>query len=117
MSDFIEVFKKADLQDGTMKKVDVKGHEILVARSGDRFFCVDNRCPHLGGDLSKGTLKGSVVTCPIHKSQFDLSDGRVIQWTNFTGLVSTIGKMFKTPRSLITHEIKVEGDQVLARFD
>lgn len=117
MSDFIEVCKKDELKDGAMKKVDIKGREILIARIGDKFYCVDGRCPHLGGDLSKGTLDGTVVTCPLHHSQFDLSDGRVIRWTNWTGLVSTITKAFKSPRPLVTHEIKLEGDQVLARFD
>lgn len=117
MSDFIEICKKDDLKDGTMNKVAVMGREILVARNGEQFYCVDVRCPHLGGDLSKGTLEGSVVTCPLHQSQFDLSDGRVIRWTSWTGLVSAITKAFKSPRPLVTHEIKLDGDKVLARLD
>jgi len=117
MSDFVEVCKIGELKDGTMRKVDIGGREILVARNGDKIYCVDSRCPHLGGDLSKGTLEGSVVTCPLHQSQFDLSDGHVIKWTSWTELVSTIAKAFKTPGPLITHETRVEGERVLARID
>jgi len=40
--------------------------------------------PHLHGDLSKGTLDGAVVTCPRHGSQFDVTDGRVLLWTDFS---------------------------------
>lgn len=117
MNDFIEVCKKSELKDGMMKRVDIKGRELLIAMIGDKIYCVDNRCPHLGGDLSKGMLEGNILTCPLHKSQFDLSDGRVIRWTNWTGLVSTITKAFKSPRPLVTHETRTEGDQVLARLD
>lgn len=42
----------------------VKGQEILVARVGDNYYSVDNRCPHMGGNLSKGNLEGTIVTCP-----------------------------------------------------
>lgn len=66
--------------------LDVKGQEILVARVGDNYYSVDNRCPHMGGNLSKGNLEGTIVTCPKHHSQFDLTDGHVVRWTGFTGL-------------------------------
>ena len=59
-----------------MRASDVEGHEFLVARVGDRYFVTDNHCPHLGGRLSKGNLEGTVITCHLHHSQFDLTDGR-----------------------------------------
>jgi len=32
----------------------------------------------MGGDLSKGALKGNIVTCPKHKAKFDTITGKVI---------------------------------------
>ena len=32
----------------------------------------------MGGDLSKGTLEGNIVTCPRHHAKFDLTTGKVV---------------------------------------
>ena len=80
MSGFIKVGKTSEFADGTMKKVLVQGNEILVARVKGKYYAADSLCPHLRGDLSRGTLEGTVVTCPLQGSQFDLRDGRVIRW-------------------------------------
>ena len=32
-------------------------------------------CPHAGARLSEGALEGTVVTCPLHGSQFDVCTG------------------------------------------
>ncbi len=78
MDDFTEVARTGDLAVGRMKKVVVHGHELLLARTAAGFFCAEDRCPHLGGDLSLGTLSGAVVTCPDHLSEFDLATGAVL---------------------------------------
>ncbi len=113
MDTFQEAGKAGDLADGKMKMVDVAGHKILLARVGDRYYAADNRCPHLGGNLSAGTLAGTIVTCPLHHSQFDLVDGHVVRWTDWTGLLSTVNQALKSPRPLKTYEVKVEGDRIL----
>lgn len=98
---------------GQMKKVVLNGNAILIARAGDTFYAADNKCPHLGGDLSQGKLEGMVVTCPRHKSQFDLSNGNVIKWTDWTGVKLSVARKFKSPRPLKVYEVKVEGDKVM----
>jgi len=75
MSSLVEISKPNELEDGTMKEISVDGHEILLARVDDKHYAADNRCPHMGGKLSQGKLEGTVVTCPLHGSQFDLRDG------------------------------------------
>ncbi|MBM4446046.1 MAG: Rieske 2Fe-2S domain-containing protein [Chloroflexi bacterium] len=110
---FVEVVKKHDLTNGTMKEVKIEGHDILLAKVADKYYAIDNRCPHFGGNLSRGRLEGTVVTCPLHGSQFDLSDGHVVRWLKGSGVFSAIGKTLKSPRSTIAYKIKVEGDKVL----
>ncbi len=115
MGEFIEISKVGELKDGAMTAVNVREHEILLVRVGDKFYATNNRCPHMGGNLSKGKLEGTVVTCPRHGSQFDLKDGRVVRWLS-GGLVSMIGKIFKSPRPLTTYKLKVEGNKILVEI-
>jgi 3-phenylpropionate/trans-cinnamate dioxygenase ferredoxin component len=72
MGDYVEVARVGELDDGSMIMFTYEGKELLVARLGNSYYCVDNRCPHMVGDLSKGTLDGTVITCPRHHSQFDI---------------------------------------------
>ena len=65
MTEFVEVSRIDELRDGTMTAVNAAGHEILLARSDDEYYAVDNRCPHMGARLSQGKLDGTVVTCPM----------------------------------------------------
>ena len=113
MSEFVKVSQIDELKDGTMKEVLAQGREILLARVGDNYYAADNRCPHMGGELSRGKLEGTIVTCPRHGSQFDLSDGRVVRWLKGSGLVSMVSKALKSPRPISTYQVKIEGDVIL----
>lgn len=113
---FTELLKTGDLSNGQMKAYRHSGREILVARVGDRFFAADNRCPHFGGDLAGGKLEDTVVTCPRHGSRFDLRDGRVVRWTDWSGWKLRAVSLFRPPRGLAVHATKVEADIVLVRI-
>jgi 3-phenylpropionate/trans-cinnamate dioxygenase ferredoxin subunit len=115
MSRFIEVAKKEEIKSRTMKKVTVEGQEILLARVGDDYYAASSRCPHMHGDLAQGTLEGTVVTCPRHGSQFDISNGQVVRWLK-GGLMSKLGGALKTSKGLRVYNVKVEDGRVLAEF-
>ena len=115
MGEFTEVSKIDDLKNGTMKAVSAAGHEILLARVGDKYYAVDNLCPHMKGNLSQGKLQGTVVTCPLHGSRFDLSNGQVVRWLK-GGLMSKVGKAFKLSKDLTVYNVKVEDDRVLVEI-
>ena len=51
------------------------GHTIAVFRRDDEFAAVDNRCPHMGFPLDRGTVKNGILTCHWHHARFDLSSG------------------------------------------
>jgi 3-phenylpropionate/trans-cinnamate dioxygenase ferredoxin subunit len=115
MSKFTEVAKIEDLKSGTMKMAIAEGREILLARVGDKYYATDNRCPHRKGDLSQGKLEGTVVTCPRHGSQFDISNGQVVRWLK-GGLMSKLGSALKMSKTLTVYNIKVEHGKVLVEF-
>lgn len=72
MVKFVKVMQTNELKEGQMRSVAIQGQEILLARVNGRFYAANNICPHMGGNLSQGILRGTVVTCPRHHSQFDL---------------------------------------------
>ena len=51
------------------------GHAIAVFPLSDRFAAVDNRCPHMGFPLDRGTVSNGILTCHWHHARFDLSSG------------------------------------------
>jgi len=113
MGDFIEVSKIDELKNGMMKSVNAAGREILLAKVGDKYYAADNRCPHMGGKLAQGKLEDTIVTCPRHGSQFDLSNGHVVRWLKTAGLMATVSKALKPPRPLTVYKVKVEDDIIL----
>jgi nitrite reductase/ring-hydroxylating ferredoxin subunit len=52
---------------------------LAVYHVGNRFLACADRCPHAGATLSDGELEGSVVTCPRHGSQFDVTTGQRVR--------------------------------------
>jgi 3-phenylpropionate/trans-cinnamate dioxygenase ferredoxin subunit len=116
MADFQELLRTDDLKNGQMKAYTIGQREVLIGRVNDRFYAADNRCPHLGARLAEGKLDGTVLTCPRHASQFDLKDGHVVRWTDWTGVKLGMAKMFKSPRPLAVYDVKVEADKVLVKI-
>jgi 3-phenylpropionate/trans-cinnamate dioxygenase ferredoxin subunit len=115
MGEFIELSKIDELKDGTMKAVNAAGRQILLTRVGDKYYAVDNLCTHMKGDLSQGKLEGTVVTCPVHGSQFDVSNGQVVRWLR-GGLMSKVGKALKPSKDLKVYNVRVEGSSVLVEI-
>jgi nitrite reductase/ring-hydroxylating ferredoxin subunit len=51
------------------------GHSIAVFYHDGEVHAVDNRCPHMGFPLSKGSVKDGILTCHWHHARFDLKSG------------------------------------------
>ena len=50
---------------------------ILVIYDGGRVFALDNRCPHMGFPLDRGSVEDGILTCHWHHARFDLASGCV----------------------------------------
>jgi len=53
----------------------LNGHTICLFAEGDEVFAVDNRCPHMGFPLHRGTVSDGILTCHWHHARFDLCTG------------------------------------------
>jgi nitrite reductase/ring-hydroxylating ferredoxin subunit len=48
---------------------------ILVVHDKGRVFALDNRCPHMGFPLDRGSVEDGTLTCHWHHARFDLASG------------------------------------------
>jgi len=48
---------------------------VVVFWDGDRAWAVEDRCPHMGFPLHRGTVDDGLLTCHWHHARFDLSSG------------------------------------------
>jgi len=51
------------------------GHAIAVIYHDGQVHAVDNRCPHMGFPLDRGSVSGGILTCHWHHARFDLASG------------------------------------------
>jgi len=72
----IDLLGVDEVPDGTMKMAWVDGtDQVLVINTGGEFRAVQGICSHEYFELDKGFLTGGTLTCALHLSRFDLSDG------------------------------------------
>jgi nitrite reductase/ring-hydroxylating ferredoxin subunit len=63
--------------------VGLNGHTVCLIADGDAVHAVDNRCPHMGFPLHRGTVADGILTCHWHHARFDLcSGGTFDQWAD-----------------------------------
>jgi nitrite reductase/ring-hydroxylating ferredoxin subunit len=98
MASFVKVADVAEVAPGTGKCVQANGKEIALFNVGGTFYAIDNTCLHRGGPLGEGELDGTIVTCPWHAWQYDVTTG-----------VNTMDESEKVE----PYDVKVEGGAVL----
>ncbi len=65
-----------ELPDGATRVVYAGGEQVALFNIGGRVYAIENRCSHANGPLADGRVEGTLVTCPYHDSQFDLTTGQ-----------------------------------------
>jgi nitrite reductase/ring-hydroxylating ferredoxin subunit/uncharacterized membrane protein len=74
---WVKVIEEAELPDDVPTGVLAEGRPVLLYRHDGTLYALDNLCSHAAGLLSRGTVEGLIVTCPLHGSQYCLADGSV----------------------------------------
>src|SRR5215475_6662786 len=87
-----------DLDARGCKTVHVAGRTLVLWRSAGQVYALDNRCPHMGFPLDRGTCRDGILTCHWHHARFDLASGGTFDlWAD----------------DLPVYPVEVQGDQVL----
>ena len=64
-----------DLHERGRLAVRAGGHALALFFDGGKVHAVDNRCPHMGFPLDRGTVNDGLLTCHWHHARFDLESG------------------------------------------
>jgi nitrite reductase/ring-hydroxylating ferredoxin subunit len=91
-------------KEGMIEKV-VDGRTFLLANVNGAVRVMDGLCSHRQGHLVKGSLKGNVVKCPLHGSEFDILTGKSLRGPK----IPLIGKS----SDMKVYTPMIEGDDVL----
>ena len=95
----VRVASVDELPEETLKRVEVAGTPVCLARAEDgKFYALNDICTHEEFYLSDGELWGMDVECPQHGSRFNLQTGKV------TGLPAVIPAK--------TYPVSVEGQEI-----
>ena len=60
---------------GSLDNVHGSHRPILIVYDRGRIFALDNRCPHMGFPLERGSIEDGILTCHWHHARFDLESG------------------------------------------
>lgn len=99
---YIALASLKDLKTRKLLCVTSAKYRILLAYTENTVYAVDDMCTHEDASLSKGSLHGVCVKCPLHGSRFRLPTGEALDEP--------------AEESLNTYEVKVEDDTILVRL-
>jgi len=74
-SDFVRAGSLEELKSRGRLVLRGRHRPVLVVYDQGRVFALDNRCPHMGFPLHRGTIEDGVLTCHWHHARFDLASG------------------------------------------
>jgi nitrite reductase/ring-hydroxylating ferredoxin subunit len=74
-SDFVYAGRLAELAAKGRLIVHGRHRPILLVYAGGRVFALDNRCPHMGFPLDRGSVEDGILTCHWHHARFELASG------------------------------------------
>ena len=69
----------AEIPLGQIREFQVGGKAVAIANVDGKFFAINSICLHHGGPLGEGDLEGSLVSCPWHGWQYDVTTGKLTQ--------------------------------------
>lgn len=102
---FRVVCRTDEVTPGGLKGFEIEGQPVLIASTGGKYYALRGKCNHMGGDLAKGKLEGTVLTCPRHGAKFDVTSGKSISGPKM-GPLSLKGK------DLPAYPVRIEGSNL-----
>ena len=67
-----------EIPEGGMRCVTLCERQVLICRTRQGVFALDNVCTHAYAQMHEGRLRGVRLICPLHGASFDVRDGRVL---------------------------------------
>jgi nitrite reductase/ring-hydroxylating ferredoxin subunit len=65
----------AEVTEVGLHTVQLNGHVVVLVHHEGEIYALDNRCPHMGFPLDRGSVQDGILTCHWHHARFDLCTG------------------------------------------
>ena len=78
MPELVKIADVGSLAPGEAIAIDLQGTKIALFNVDGTYYAIDDTCTHRGGPLSEGDIDGTVVTCPWHSAEFEITTGEVV---------------------------------------
>src|SRR6476646_3453343 len=79
MGDRVTIGTLEELQRNGCLTGKVGSHPVCVFWSDGAAYAVDDRCPHMGFPLHRGSVESGLLTCHWHNARFE-TRARVARW-------------------------------------
>jgi nitrite reductase/ring-hydroxylating ferredoxin subunit len=76
MNEYITVARTSDVPPGSCIQRVVAGKPLALFNVGGKIHALEGVCLHRGGPVGEGDLEDTIVTCPWHGWQYDVTTGR-----------------------------------------
>jgi len=91
----------------------VNGQRMIVARCNDNNAQIlQGLCSHMGVPLANAKVNNCEVTCWLHHSTFNVTDGTVVAWSTFPPVVGPALAAIRKQNALKTFETRVDDEGV-----
>jgi nitrite reductase/ring-hydroxylating ferredoxin subunit len=110
---WVSVLAADALANNERRVIKVEGSSILLLNHENNIYAMDNLCPHLKLPMQKGKISGDcTITCPWHKSTFNLQTGAVENWTPWPPGVGKVLGMVSTQKPLPVFPTRIDEGQI-----
>ena len=73
--EFIVVADSTDIELGQSVSLEVNEVQVLLCRTRDGIFAIEDQCTHANEPLCGGRIDGNLISCPVHGAIFDVRNG------------------------------------------
>jgi nitrite reductase/ring-hydroxylating ferredoxin subunit len=101
MTEFVKVASLDDVPPGRMKGVRVGDEEVALYNVDGRIYATRDVCTHQYFPLTKGDLRGRVITCGLHQWRYDVTTGANLE---------------RPEIHVRCYEVRVDGRDILVRL-
>jgi len=95
---FVKVAQLSALPPGAVTEIDLGGDLYALCNVGGRLSAIGGTCPHRGGPLGQGAMRGDNVVCPWH----------AWEWNCQTG-----ANDFNPDQKVPVYAVRLDGDDIL----
>lgn len=89
----------------------INGQRLVLTRCGDEAQALQGYCSHMLFPLAGGKVQDCVLTCGLHHSTFNVSDGSVMAWSTYPPLMGAALAAVRQRKNLQTYQTRVtDGD-------